>query len=176
MGLAVAVQVSTSEPVSADAFADCVRATASADMVAKVEFQRDLRNLVVQNRPEFEALANVSMNLQILFAEARRKKFDYLLKQDPNRIDTANGLGRFTNFDWSDDDTKNFMAESDSYRDLETRISQLKERNNGHADWPELRAYFRAELNQSAEFSGVMARFQDRQSEVEVDIARCRGN
>ena len=124
-------------------------------MVAKVQFQRDLRNLVVQNRPEFEALANVSMELQILFAEARRKKFDHLLKHDPDRIDTANGLGRFSNFAWSDEDAKNFMAESASYRKLEERITRLEEQNNGHPDWPKIRAYFRAELTQSPEFNAV---------------------
>jgi hypothetical protein len=176
LGLSVAVHVAFGGTASADAFADCVRSTASAHMVAKVEFQRDLRNLVVQNRPEFEALSDVNMDLQILFAEARRKRFDHLLTHDPDRIDTANGLSRFSNFSWSDEDTKNFMAESESYRKLERRISQLEDQNNAHPDWPELREYFRAELTRSPEFSGVMARFQDRQSDVEARITQCRRN
>ena len=176
LGLSFAIHTATSGPASADAFADCVRGTVSADMVAKVQFQRDLRNLIVQNRPRFEALATINMQLQILYAEARRRKFDYLLAHDPERIDTANGLSRFSNFAWSDQDSNNFMAGSDSYRDLETRISQKKDQNNGHPDWPEMRAYFRSELNQSAEFNGVMARFQDRQRAVEADVAQCRRN
>ncbi len=176
LGLSFAIHAATSGPASADAFADCVRGTVSADMVAKVEFQRELRNLIVQNRPGFEALATISMQLQILYAESRRRKFDYLLAHDPDRIDTANGLSRFSNFAWSDQDSNNFMAESNTYRDLETRISQKKDQNNSHPDWPEMRAYFRSGLTQSAEFSGVMARFQDQQAEVEADVARCRRN
>ena len=174
LGLSVAVHVVFGGTASADAFADCVRGTASEDMVAKVEFQRNLRNLVVQNRPEFEALATVNMELQIMFAEARRKMLDYLLKHDRDRIDTANGLGRFNNFAWSDEDTKNFMAESQSYRGLQGRISQLEDRNNGHPDWPGLREYFRAGISQSPDFTALMARFQTRQREVEADVAKCR--
>ncbi len=174
VALSVTIQIASGGPASADAFADCVRDAASQDLAAKTAFQRDLRDLIVEQRGEFAAVATVNRDLQIAFAEARRARFDYLLAHDPDRIDTANGLSRFSNFDWSEADSNNFMAESESYRDLEQRIARLEERNNGHPDWPKLREYFHAELTRSPAFSSVMAHFQGRQIAVAARLAECR--
>jgi hypothetical protein len=159
---------------SADPFADCVRDAASEALAAKTEFQTDLRDLIVSQRPDFEALATVNMELQILFAEARRAKFDYLLKSDRGRIDTANGLGKFSNFPWTDEDTALFKEDSAAYRDVESRLATLRKRNNSQPDWPQMREYFRSDLSQSADFAAVMAGFQGRQKDVETAIAQCR--
>lgn len=174
LGISFAILVAIGGAAWAGEFADCVRETASKDLMAKREFQRGLRDLIVQNRPEFESLATVNMELQILLAEARRAMLEYLLANDPGRIDTTNGLGRFSNFDWSEEDSAELMEESASYRDLDNRLSRLRDRNNGHPGWPELRAYVRSELGQSPDFKALTARLQSRQSEVEAVIAQCR--
>lgn len=178
IGLSFALLIATGGPgsadTSADAFADCVRDAASEDMAAKTDFQRQLRDLIVRQRPEFEALATVNMELQTLFAEVRRAKFDYLLEHDPGRIDTANGLSKFSNFPWTDEDTALFKEDSVSYRDLESRLATLRKRNDSHPDWPQMREYFRSNLSQSAEFASVLARFQSRENDVETVVAQCR--
>lgn len=173
LGISFAIQIAIFGTAWARGFADCVRDAASRDLVAKTEFQRDLRDLIVQKRPEFESLATVNMELQIMLAEARRAMFDYLLRHDPNRIDTTNGLVQFSNLEWFDEDSAKFMEESSSYRELEYRISALQEQNNDHPDWPKLREHFRSELSQSPDFKALMARFQTRQSNVEAVIAQC---
>lgn len=173
IGISFAIQIAVGGTALAGGFADCVRNAASEVLVAKTEFQHDLRSLIVQKRPDFELLATVSMELQFLLAEARRAKFDYLLGHDPNRIDTTNGLAQFSNFEWSDEDGAKFMEKSSSYRELEHRISTQREQNDGHSDWPKLREYFRSELNQSQDFKALMARFQTRQSNVEAMIEQC---
>ncbi len=175
-GISIAITIAVAGAASGDGLADCVRDAATADLVAKTEFQRDLRDLVVQQRPEFEPLATVNQELQVLLAEAQRAKFDYLLSHEPGRIDTSNGLARFSNFAWSDEDTAKFIEQSASFRDLEVRIAALQDQNNDHPDWPGLREHFRAGLSQSADFVALMARFQARQSDVEAAIAKCRRN
>ncbi len=176
LGIAITLQIAGGGTAWGQNLADCVRDTASADLVAKTDFQREMRDLVVQSRPEFEALATVNRDLQTLLAEAWRAKVDYLLAHEPDRIDTTNGLARFSNFEWPDEDAANFKKESRSYRQLEIRISSLKEQNNDHPDWPELREYFRVELSQSADFKALMERFQNQQSNVETAIEICRSN
>lgn len=177
IGLSFALLTASGGPASADtsadAFADCVRDAASEDLAAKTDFQRDLRDLLVQQRPEFEALATVNMELQTQYAEVRRAKFDYLLEHDPGRIDAANGLSKFSNFRWTDEDTALFKEDSASYRDLESRLATLRKRNDSQTDWPKMREYFRSDLSQSADFATVMARFQTRQGEIGVMIAQC---
>jgi hypothetical protein len=174
LGISVAIQVAVGGAAWAGAFADCVRDAADRNLVAKTAFQSGLRDLIVRDRPELESLATVQMELQILLAEAWRAKFDHLLTHDPARIDTANGLGRFSNFPWTDADSADFKEESRSYRRLELRISTLEDQNNGHPDWPELRAHFRSELSQDPDFEALMTRFQTEQATVKAVIAQCR--
>jgi len=173
LGILSAIQIAIGGTAWAVGFADCVRDAASKDLMAKREFQRDLRDLIVQNRLEFEALATVNMELQILLAEARRAMFDYLIVNDPDRIDTTNGLVQFSNFDWFDEDSAKLMEESASYRELENQIALVQEQNNKHPDWPKLREYFRSDLDQSPNFKALMVRLQSRRSEVESLIAQC---
>ena len=172
--ISLAIGIATGGPAWAGAFADCVRDAAGRDLAAKTDFQRGMRDLIVQQRPAFKPLADVNMALQITYAEARRAKFDYLLKHDAGRIETTKGLTRFGNFAWSDADTKKFIEESGSYRALEKRLATLKERNNAHPDWPKMRKYFRTALGQSPDFRALMARFQSLQRDVTAVISKCR--
>ena len=172
--ISFAIRIAIGGTASAATFADCVRDAAGRDLVAKTAFQRGMRDLVVQRRPAFRSLATVNMELQIAYAEARRSKLDYLLKHDAGRIETTRGLVRFTNFAWSDADTEKFIEESSSYRELDKRLATLKERNNGHPDWPKMRQYFRTALGQSPDFRALMARFQAGQRDVTAVISRCR--
>jgi hypothetical protein len=171
--LVIAVPIVAMGATRAAPFEDCVRDGANRNFEAKTAFQRDLRDLIARNRPEFESLATVSMELQFLLAEARLAKVDYLLRHDANRIDTTKGLARFSNFEWSEADSAKLITEDSSFAELESRISTLRERNDNDPDWPQLRAYFRAELGQSPDFKAIMARFQSRQSDVENVIAEC---
>ena len=161
-------------PAHAQSFAECVRDAATRDLGAKTEFQNSLRDLIVRQHPEFAELADLNRDLQVGFAEARRARFEYLLLNDPGRIDTANGLSRFTNFNWTDADTRNFRRANDVYRVLEDRMTELRQRNDGHPDWPELRRHFRTTLNQSSEFMALTARLQANQRAIEARLARCR--
>ena len=173
-GLSVAFQAAISGSAGAQGFAGCVLDAAANDLSAQTEFQRGLRDVIVQKRPEFEQLATANMALQLRLAESRPPMFGYLLEHDPGRIDTANGLGQFRNFDWTEQDTAAFSAESVSYRDLRAQIAILKEQNNGHPDWTEMRAYFRAELSQSAEFKALLVRFQEQERELDTAVGQCR--
>ena len=172
--ISLAIGSTIAAPARAGVFADCARDAAGRELAAKTGFQRGLRDLIVRQRAAFKPLADVNMALQIAYAEARRAKFDYLLKHDAGRVDTTAGLSRFTNFAWSDADTEKLRAESRLYQALEKRLATLKEQNNAHPDWPQMRQYIRGTLAQSPDFKILMARFQARQKEVAAMISKCR--
>lgn len=173
LGIVVAIQFGFDGVARGDAFADCIREAASVNLAARTEFQRDLRNLVVEQKPELTTLATINRNLQIRLAEARFAKYGFLLEHARERINTKNGLSGFSNFEWSDEDTEKFKNESDSYRALETEIAALRAQNDGHPDWPELREHFRSYLNSSEEFEDLMVQLQVGQNEVEATLANC---
>lgn len=154
-------------------FDDCVRDASDKLLAAKSDFQRDFRDLIVRGRPDFEAIATRNMELQILLAAARRAKVDYLLAHDPDRIETGDGVSRFSNFTWSREDAAAHMEQSPAYRDMETRLSTLLTKNNDDPVWPSLREYFRSELSQSPDFEVLISRLQGHEGEVDAMIAHC---
>lgn len=173
LALAVALSVAVGGARAAD-FAACVGDVADRYTAAKTEYQRGLHDLIVQRRPALAPLARVNRDLQILFAEARRARMGYLIAQDPGRIDLSGGLSRFSNFNWTAADKAALAGTSSAYRDIEARLSALQEQNNGHPDWPDLRALFAGELGRSEEHKALLARFQAEQAEVEAAMAQCR--
>ena len=55
----------------AGAFSDFVEDVVAGDLDATVAFQRGLRDLALRDKPEFEALASLNLELQIALFEAR---------------------------------------------------------------------------------------------------------
>ena len=45
-------------------------------------------------------------------------------------------------FDWTEDDEKALSNDSSEYGQLQARISDLEDRNQGHPMWPEVREQF----------------------------------
>lgn len=156
------------------AFAACVTDAAQRELAGKEAFQRGMRDLIVAQKPELEALASLSMRLQVAYAQARAVKYTYLLKHDPARIQTDKGLVKFLNFDWSAADDAAFAQESAEARQLLARIADLRKDNDGHPDWPKMREFMRAELSSDPAFRALMARLSENGRAVTAGIEACR--
>ncbi len=165
------------QPASArgDAFAACVAEVTARDLVATVAYQRALRDLVLRDKPEFEALANLNMELQIAMFETRALKTAYLARRDPARIKTAEGLSAFRNFEWPAQDEAALARESADYRDLVERIERLREGNDGHPDWPALRDHFGKQVRPDPAFKALMARLSAGDAGLGQALQACRG-
>lgn len=157
-----------------DAFAACVAEVTARDLGSKVAFQRGLRDLVLRGKPEFEALASLNTELQIAMFQAHAAKTAYLARGDPARIATAKGLSAFRNFDWSAQDETAFARESAEYRDLVQRIARLRDKNDGHPDWPALRDHMRAEVMGAPAFADLIARLSASDAGLGRAIQACR--
>jgi hypothetical protein len=155
------------------AFASCVRDLAERDLAGKGALQRAVRDLIVAEKPAFEALANLNMELQVALAQARAAKYAYLLKHDPARIETKS-LSKFRNFDWSVADDAALAAQDPEGGRLLARVAELRRKNDGHRDWPRLREFMRAELSPDPAFRALMADLGKNDRAVRKALKGCR--
>lgn len=161
-------------PAPAASLAECLEDVARSDFAAKSKHQNDLRDLLVARRPGFTALADINRDVQLLFAEMRFARFQYLISRDPERLDRANGLSGFRNFNWTDEDLQRLLADNPSYRAQVERLEALKVQNNGHPDWPAMRAFVREELSRDGDFKQLIAAFQEHSTKAEARLLECR--
>ncbi len=151
------------------AFAPCVRELAERDLAGKMAFQQGLRDLIAARKPEFEELAELQMQLQIAYARARTARLGFLAARDPQRIDTSS-LTKFRNFDWSAADDAAMAAQDPGAGELVARIAVLRGENDGHCDWPKLRA----ELMPGPAFRALMADFANTDDALRESLKDCR--
>jgi len=160
-------------PAQGEEFFDCPKSVALEDFKSKQLWQMDLRNLIVRGKPEFKELANLQFELQVTLAFARKEVIGYLLERQPDRIATDQGLSKFSNFDWSEQDGDKFAAESEKSRKLMESIEKLKQANDSHPGWGEMRAYMNKTLGKSDEFKALLTRFMADQKQVAALLDQC---
>jgi hypothetical protein len=171
--LFLGLMVQTTPLAHAEEFKACAVRAAARDLAAKKDFQDRLHQMIVDDKPEFKALAALNRDLQIQLAEERKVKIDYLLETNPERIITHHGLSKFSNFTWSDADESRFLEKSEANRKRMEKISDLRKRNNFHADWPRMRGYFRSELTKKPAYKTLMTDFTKSQVEVKNILSSC---
>ena len=160
----------------AGAFSDCVEDVVARDLDATVAFQRGLRDLALRDKPEFEALASLNMELQIAMFEARALETAYLARRDPARIKTAEGLSAFRNFDWTAEDAAALARESSDYRAQRENVARLRASNDGHPDWPALRTHFGKQVRPDPAFKALMSRLTESTGALGAPARACRAD
>lgn len=171
--LVLIAQMSLIVPVRAEGFAACAQGIADKDFIAKQEFQVGLRDMIVGPRPDFKALANLNMDLQIALAEARKAVIAYLLEHEPARIATTGGMSKFSNFAWSEKDQEKFVQANEVHAQLAEKVEKLKKANNSHTDWGPMRGYMNRDLSKNPEFEKLIARFMADQKKLGDLLAKC---
>ena len=153
---------------SEDRFTEIAKKARTEYTLAQKEWQRGVAELVARTHPEFAAVASAQRNLQLAYIEARTAQFEYLLEHDPSRIVLTHGLSSFTNFEWSEDDSKALIEADPSYAALERKVSELRRKNDQQSDWPTFRKFFRYELVKSNEYQLLLKEFMSRTRQVEA--------
>lgn len=176
LSFALSLAAAGAESVAADGHTTCLREVARADLEAKTAYQEGLRNLIVARQPDFNELADINLDLQVLFAEMRFDRLSYLLATAPARVDGANGLSRFRNFDWTEEDLENLKTTQPEYTAKLARLEALKGRNQGHPDWPEMRAFVKSEMSGGGPLAELTATFMEHNAGMEARLADCREN
>ncbi len=163
-------------PVAADPYTTCLGEVANADLEAKTAYQRGLRDLIVDRKPEFAELADINRDLQVLLARMRFERLNYLLTTAPERVDGKNGLSRFRNFNWTQEDLERLTATSAGYQEQSERLELLKSQNQGHPGWPEMRSFVRNGMSEGGAFAQITADFIEQTAAIEARLAGCQEN
>jgi hypothetical protein len=160
--------------VFAAEFSSCAAALAEKDLKSKKAYQQTLRDLVVTEAPQFTELADISRDLQVVYAETRKRRLLDLLERDPGRLQGSNDLMAFRNFDWSDEEEAALRAADPDYDQAEKRADALRAKNDSHEDWPALREVFQKDVAKSPGFAALMGEFQGKQRKMEQEFLACR--
>ncbi len=139
---------------------------------AKKAWQLALQKLVVQERPEFEKVAAVNLRLQFLLIDLRTRRFEYLLKHDPQRLHRNRGLASFVNFDWSQNDTFALRAADPQAKQLESRIRAARRSRSRGRDWPQMARFIQEHLSHTERFKAEAAKYRAACGEVETLLAK----
>ena len=151
----------------ADSFHDIAVHARAKYAAAQERWQRDLAELVKRANPNFEEIAFIQRDLQLAYVEQGNVRFRYLLDHDFHRIILINGVSQFSNFGWTDADSKALSVSAPTYVQLQKRIEVLKKKNDEESDWPKFREWFRDELSKSGDYKTLLSNFQAEQKAVE---------
>lgn len=93
---------------------------------AKKTFEKDVHGLVGTKWPKEKGLSDAHLKLELARLDQKDSQFDYVLKQNPQRIDRNKGLDDFADLGWTDED-QNALAETDkSYATHSQEIVRLE--------------------------------------------------
>jgi hypothetical protein len=133
---------------------------------AQRQFQQELADFFVSRRPDLKDLVLVSRDLQLSLIERRSLEFRYLIATHPERIVRDQGISKFSNYDWTDEDAKVLGRSNPDYEAARRRVGALRERSDGHPQWPALRAANQV-LAKDADYQKIFGRFEQRVEAVD---------
>ncbi len=174
LSLFLSLQVANSDVAAADEFISCLEDVAKADLAAKTAYQQGLRDLIVERRPDFSELADINRDIQVLFAEMRFARLDYLLANAPERLERAQGLSQFRNFDWTEEDVGKLTASTPAYQTQIARLEALKVQNQDHPDWPDMRAFVKGEMSEDGALVQLTATFVEHNAAMDAQLTDCK--
>jgi hypothetical protein len=128
---------------------------------AQRQFQQELADFFVSRRPDLKDLVLVSRDLQLSLIERRSLEFRYLIATHPERIVRDQGISRFSNYDWTDEDAKVLGRSNPDYEAARRHVGALRERSDGHPEWPVFRAANQV-LAKDADYQKIFERFEQR--------------
>jgi len=123
------------------------------------QWQQELADFLSTQRPDLKKVIAASRDLQLVLIDRRSFEFHYLLATHPERIITNQGISRFANFPWSDQDTISLSRSNPDYAAAVKRVEPIRQRSDNNPQWPTLREANRSLANQP-EYQKIYARFE----------------
>src|SRR5437667_12749390 len=97
-------------PLCVDAFsrstntADSLETAWTAYTQAQRQWQQELADFFANRRPDLKDLIQQNRDLQLALIDRRSVEFHYLVSTHPERIVKDQGISRFANFSWTEED------------------------------------------------------------------------
>ena len=138
---------------------------------AKITFQNELADLLVESNPEFKDLIIISRDLQVVMTKMRQQKYYYVLTYDPGRIVRDQGTSQWSNFEWKDEDNQKLLLSSADYRNLSNAKSILQEKNQGNPDWPLARKAF-ADVMKKERYQAILSTLMYTTASIDAELKK----
>lgn len=133
---------------------------------AQQQLQHDLGDFLSSRRPDLKEIVLLNRDLQLTLVELRALKFAYLCREHPERIIKDQGVSRFSNFEWTDEDDSHLRSANPRYKEVAERAKALRQKNDSHPQWPALRGATQ-QLAKDADYLSIYERFEKRLEAVQ---------
>ena len=128
---------------------------------AQRQCQQELGDFLSSRRPDLKEIILASRDLQLALIERRSLEFNSLLVNHPERVVRDQGISRFSNFDWTDEDAKVLRRSNPDYEAAVRRVEVLRQRSEAHPLGAALRAAHQA-LAKDAGYQKIYERFEQK--------------
>jgi hypothetical protein len=133
----------------------------------KKSFEKDVHNLVIDKWPKEKFLAQSHLNLELARLSQKDAQFDYIVKNNSERIDRNKGLNDFADFDWSDKDEKTLTYNDKSYAKQSREVARLDKQYNqldGRSDFEK----HLTDVKGTVEYRSIEDRYHDMVAKLET--------
>jgi len=156
-------------------FAACFDRAHSNYRDAQRRWHRALHLAVLEAEPTLGALSEINTELQLAFVAQAEKRIRAFASRSPPGLRFESGLSGLLNpSDWSSRDESELRTRDPEYAELAERVAILRPQNDGHSDWPALRALIRTEVMASPSVKQVQGALRRAGEEFVREARSCR--
>ncbi len=155
------------------AFEECVTQARGIDGDGRRMWHDEMYAYIVKHAEQFEGVAGARREYQQAQLDLEQTRFDYLLKNDPRRIVTDQGLTLFRDPTWTNEDSEALAAIDPEFSALKKRAVEMQEANREHPQAGVFAEFFHVTLATSKSYAKVVEVWQANDEEVASLLKRC---
>lgn len=129
---------------------------------AQRQLQSELADFLITRRPDLRESALLNRDLQLALIDRRSLEFRYLLSHHPEAIVKNQGISKFVNFSWTEENQNALLRMNPEYQAVRKRVEELRKRNDAASQSSALREAQQALAN-DAELKEIYNRFDQRE-------------
>ena len=133
---------------------------------AQRTLQQELADFFINRRPDLKENFEVNRDLQLALIERRSLEFRYLLSAHPEQIVSDQGVSRFANYRWTEENQNALRHTSPEYEAARKRVEELSKRNEEASRKQSLHEAQQG-LAKDAELQKIYQRFEEREQAVQ---------
>lgn len=121
---------------------------------SQIKYQTDLATLLLKEMPEAEELILIQRDMQIVMIKIRSEEYYYLLQNHPDQIVTNQGILRWINYEWTEENEKELLNSNEQYKNLQKEREDLIEKNQKQQQWPIVHEKF-SKIKETEEYKKI---------------------
>jgi len=133
----------------------------------KKTFEKDVHGLVSTKWPMEAKLSDAHLKMELARLGQKDDQFDYVLKNNPQRIDRNKGLDDFADLDWSSKDQSALVRTDKSYADKSREVAGLEKAYTNLKGRSDFESHLK-EVKGTLEYRSIEDRYHDMVGRLET--------